>query len=116
MNFTFVFFESVHQYAHSVIPELNTSIMKGGGKKWLSRMEREPLYTEVGHKVGRGPETNIPLTRLLLDSNFVSITDILGAVVSVTKNDFLYRERTCIDRAKNRDVHKGRPSSLINIL
>lgn len=51
-------------------------------------MEREPFYTEVGHKVKTSLETDIPLTRLLLDSNFVSITDILGVkVVSVTKNE-----------------------------
>ena len=82
-----MFFESVHQYSHSVIPELNTSIVKRSRKQWLSRMECEPYYTEMCHKVKTSSETNIPLTRLLLDSNFVSITDILAVeMISVTKD------------------------------
>lgn len=38
---TFVFFKSVHQNAHTVVPELNTAIVKSSREKWLSWMKRE---------------------------------------------------------------------------
>jgi len=38
---TFVLFKSIHQNAHTVVPELNTAIVKSSREKWLSWMKRE---------------------------------------------------------------------------
>jgi hypothetical protein len=74
---TIVLIKPIYQDPHSVIPQLNAAIMKGCGEERLRRVKSEPCRRFERRKMQMDHHEGIPLTRLLLDSNFVSITDMI---------------------------------------
>ena len=79
-----MFLESIHQHAHSVIPQLDAPIMQSSRQQRLSRMKSETYHIQpiVRLRLTVYLMLNEPFTRLLLDSNLVSITDIVVMFMS----------------------------------
>lgn len=75
--------KTIHKNTHPIIPELNAAIVERSGEKRLSWMKSE-AWNGLSRVVSldEGAYSNIesgfiPLTLLLLDSNFVSMTDMV---------------------------------------
>jgi hypothetical protein len=74
---TIVLIKPIYEDPHSVIPQLNAAIMKGCGEEGLCWVKGEP-YRRFEWAKNVDGSSRIPLTRLLLDSNLVSITDMMA--------------------------------------
>ena len=67
----------IHQDTHTIIPQLDTTIVQRCREKRLSRMKSKPWFRNLSDNIAYCNLSKLPLTRLLFDSNFVSITDML---------------------------------------
>ena len=78
---TFVLLEPVYQNSHPIVPKLYAPIVQRRRQQRLSRVECESCRDGDEGNMGTGPfAARAPFTRLLLDSNFVSITDMVTMV------------------------------------
>jgi hypothetical protein len=75
-----VFFEPVDENTHAIVPQLDCSIVETGSEERLAWMERKPLQAPSGSSRVSRAWKHTPFTRLLLDSNLVSITDMADVV------------------------------------
>jgi len=78
---TFMLLKPIHQDTHTIIPQLDTTIVQRCREKRLSRMKSKPWFRDLSDNIAYCNLSKSPLTRLLFDSNFVSITDMLAAYV-----------------------------------
>lgn len=78
-----MFFKPINKYAHTIIPQLHTPIVKGRREKRLRGVECEPLSSDNLDSFLVEVLDSVPFTRLLLDSNFVSITDMVATCLAV---------------------------------
>jgi hypothetical protein len=90
-----MFLESIHQYAHSIIPQLDAPVMQSSRQKRLSRVKSKTYQTHymppiVWSRLIVYSVLNEPFTRLLLDSNLVSITDMVVWLGWVTNDQGRY--------------------------